>query len=186
MEEVFKYVSWNENYIVSSHWRVISMNYHNEWYWKEILPQSENKWYRFVMAGGKKVKLHRLVAQTFIPNPEDKPYVNHINWIKHDNRAENLEWCTASENSKHAFDSWLNRITENNSFKRNHPDKWKFYGESKSSKAILVYSISWNLLCEYSSCKEASEKLWVHKSWISQCCTWKMKSSKWYVFKFKI
>ncbi len=56
--------------------------------------------------------LHRIVAIAFLPNPECLPQVNHKNGIKHDNRIENLEWNTASQNVKHTFEV-LGRVTHN-------------------------------------------------------------------------
>ena len=57
-----------------------------------------NKGYRAFTIFGKSVEGHRLVAEKYIPNPDNKPQVDHINRVRHDNRVENLRWVSRSEN----------------------------------------------------------------------------------------
>ncbi|PWI49530.1 hypothetical protein CEE45_01685 [Candidatus Heimdallarchaeota archaeon B3_Heim] len=67
----------------------------------------------------RKVMVHRLVAETFLPNPDKKPFVNHINGNKQDNNTKNLEWTTNKENSIHASkNNLLNRKISNEDVKK--------------------------------------------------------------------
>lgn len=63
------------------------------------------KGYRYICIKNKKLYIHRIVAETFIPNPENKPYIDHINQIRNDNNIENLRWATVAENGYNRKDN---------------------------------------------------------------------------------
>lgn len=69
---------------------------------KRLDPLISSSGYKFVRIGKKSYPLHRVVASTFIPNPENKPQVNHIDGNKTNNAVSNLEWVTNQENVQHA------------------------------------------------------------------------------------
>ena len=67
-----------------------------------------NDYHRVYMGGGIRT-LHVLIAEKFLENPEGKPHINHLNGIRNDNRVENLEWCTRSENMQHSYKMGFNK-----------------------------------------------------------------------------
>lgn len=76
-----------------------------------LLVRPHYKGYKMVrvVCNGKErnFQVHRAVALAWLPNPDNKPQVNHKNGIKADNRLDNLEWCTNAENQRHAYDTGL-------------------------------------------------------------------------------
>lgn len=85
--------------------------------------------------------VHRLIALTFIPNPHNKPMINHKNGIKIDNRIDNLEWVTSSENIKHAFDFGLNkkRFGQNaNFYKLSNKSVMNIFNSNRPYKELAI------------------------------------------------
>ena len=102
-----------ENYSVTEDGRVFS-HFYNKFLKPFLRESTYGYFYVNLYKDGKKSKhsIHRLVANAYIPNQYNKPQVNHINGKKLDNRLENLEWVTASENGIHAYKNGLSKVSD--------------------------------------------------------------------------
>jgi hypothetical protein len=109
-------------------------------------------------------KVHRLVAEAFIPNPYNKPQVNHIDGNKTNNLVTNLEWCTNSENQIHSYKNGL-----------------------KQTKKVYQYDLNNNLIKEWENATQASKYYDVHISRIIRCCenAYGCKTCKNFIWKYE-
>lgn len=109
-------------------------------------------------------RVHRLVAEVFIPNVENKPYVNHKDGNRANNNVTNLEWVTPSENTQHAVKTGL--------FHRNN------------TRAVNQYSLDGKLIFSYPSITEASENTGSKANKIVLCCQRERKSTNDYQWRY--
>ncbi len=119
----------------------------------------------YLIYGDPKKYVHVMIAETFLPNPKKKPQVNHKDTNGTNNKLENLEWATGSENSIH-------------SHKNSKPDRYSI------SKAVKQYDLEGNFIGEYKSILHASRETICSESCISYVCLGLSKSTKGYVFKY--
>jgi hypothetical protein len=134
---------------------------------------SLNKGYKLCCLSVKNInnskQVHRLVAQSFIPNLENKPQVNHINGIKTDNRVENLEWCTSKENILHSI-----YILGN---KPKNPTLGKFGKDNPKSIKINQLTLTGELIKTWLSMIEITIELKINNGHICWCCKGKRKTA---------
>ena len=126
---------------------------------------------RVGLCDGKKrktFKLHRLVCEAFHENPDNKPQVNHINEIKTDNRASNLGWATARENSN--FGTRNERIGKKSAITK--------------SKPIAQYTLNGKLLKVWPSLKEAKRGTGFSQGNVSQVANGKRKQAYGFIWKY--
>ena len=122
------------------------------------------------------IRMHRLLALAFIPNPNNYPLVRHLNDIKTDNRLENLVWGTMSENMKDSI--------KNGKYNQEASEKARNIGRkisgTKCSKKVLC--IETNTI--FNNTKEAGDWLGVNRAGIGGCCRGKYKTIKGYHWKY--
>lgn len=116
-------------------------------------------------------KIHRLVALAFLPNPEGKRVVNHIDGDKLNNRVENLEWATHSENMMHAYANGLRLTTDRQK---------SLYREGRSDLWKPVFCTKDGITQSFESISDAARFVSGSVSAIVQCCKGRRKTHKGY------
>lgn len=117
----------------------------NKKWGRYVKPQMNGTGYYRVGICGKLQFVHRLVAEKYVPNPENKPQVNHKDGNKLNNNADNLEWVTNRENSLHALHNGMMRIEENHQFAKLTREQVAFiksHPEMQRNELAKMFSIS--------------------------------------------
>ena len=184
MEEIWKDIEGYEGiYQVSNLGNVRSLNYKNTGETRILKTRINRCGYICVCLGRKRkdFKVHRLVAIAFIPNPENKPCVDHINAIRTDNRVENLRWVTHEEN----MNKPLSREHMSEAFKgEKHPMYGRRGKDNPCSKKIVQLDLQGDLIKIWDSMHEARREGHFNVAHISSCCKGNRKTHKGFKWKY--
>lgn len=148
---------------------------------RKLVPSVGSHGYYVLRVGGrttpKHILIHRIIAETFIPNPDNKPFVNHIDGNKENYSIKNLEWVTGSENSIHSYKIGLSIIPQKEKLKNG-----KFYPLCKKVNQLSLEGIQ---IKTFDSIAEAERSLGFHSISISKCCRGKVKSAHGYKWTYE-
>ena len=183
MKEIYKDINgYDGKYKISNFGNVLSMNYRGNTKKPNVLtPIKHHLGYMLIHLVGKdkKIKMkmiHTLVADAFIPNPENKKYVNHIDGNKQNNHVSNLEWVTSKENMNHAIRTGLR-----NPHKNNHPKG----ADTPNSTIILQYTKDGKLVKQWECISEASRHIGCNPSSIINNAKGRTKTLHGFIWRYK-
>ena len=137
-------------------YKTVSLYFNQRWYWPSV---------------------HRLVAEAFIPNPNNLPQVNHRDENKHNNSVENLEWCSAKYNTNYGL---RGKKAGENISKANRGKP-----QPRLRKEIEQFDMDGNYITTYSSVGEAAKSIGKPSSYISACLIGKTKSCNGFIWRYK-
>lgn len=166
-KEIWKDIPFDNNYKVSNCGRLFSKRKN-----KILKGELTGKGYiRVALTKHKRYLVHCIVAKTFIPNPENKPQVNHIDGNKQNNNVNNLEWCTQSENIRHALKIGLKIMPKGK--------------DVYNARVIYQYDKNNNLIKRWECMSTASQTLKISQGDIARVCKGKRKTCGGYIWKYK-
>lgn len=159
----WRMVKGHPRYSVSCNGEVLCWNWH-EYGEPKICKSQKNRYgYLQIKIDGKLNSVHRIVCEAFHPNQQNKPCVDHVNTIRNDNRAENLQWTTYKENCN-------NPLTMNK-----HPIRGKFGYRNKRSIQIVQLTNNGAFVKKWSCGWEVNRVLGINQGNISNCCRGRQK-----------
>ena len=150
MKEKWKIIEGFPKYLISNKGRIKILSTLED---KKVFVKDDGYIATTLVNGKQSYKyVHRLVAEAFVKNKHNKPQVNHINGIKGDNRAENLEWVTPAENIRHAIDTGLLKYKKKEKEIKN--SRYSLGEEANVSKLTPEEVIEIRVLWEYREYKQ--------------------------------
>lgn len=182
MREIWKDIDgFNGKYRISNLGNVMSMNFSNSGKSKLLTPKKHHSGYLLVRLGygdSRKQKnrtVHSLVAEAFIPNPEHKRCVNHIDGNKENNSVSNLEWVTHKENSQHAIKTGLR-----DPHKNNHPKG----RDVVNSRSVVQYSKAGEFIRSWDCISDAARHINCNPCMIINNASGRTQSAHGFVWKY--